>query len=102
MVTLEQLHGEARLGCGLWGSHSNGYEEFYLLGYNAIHSVESQLMFWRDKSPQSSKNKPSKVWYLFLADFLFSLFFDPDDAGYVFFGNADLLSMNHTALYSRK
>jgi hypothetical protein len=22
--------------CGIWGSHSGGYEEFYLLGYNAV------------------------------------------------------------------
>jgi hypothetical protein len=22
--------------CRIWGSHSGGYEEFYLLGYNAV------------------------------------------------------------------
>jgi hypothetical protein len=37
-------------------------EEFYLLGYNAVYSVESQLMFRRNIAPPSSgsKNKPSK------------------------------------------
>jgi hypothetical protein len=37
-------------------------EEFYLLGYNAVQSVESQLMVWRNTLPPSSgsKNKPSK------------------------------------------
>jgi hypothetical protein len=41
------------------GSHSGGYEEFHLLGYNA---VESQQMFRRNMSPPSSgsKNEPSK------------------------------------------
>jgi hypothetical protein len=48
--------------CKIWGSHSGGYEEYYLLGYNAVSSVESQLTFRRKISPPSSgsKNKPSK------------------------------------------
>jgi hypothetical protein len=43
-------------------THSSGYEEFYLLGYNAVQSAESQQMFWRNRSPPSlgSKKKPSK------------------------------------------
>jgi hypothetical protein len=28
------------------GSHSAGYEELYLLGYNAVQSVESQPTIW--------------------------------------------------------
>jgi hypothetical protein len=38
------------------------YEEFYLLGYNAVQSVVSQPTFRRNISPQSSgsKKKPSK------------------------------------------
>jgi hypothetical protein len=41
---------------GFLGSHSGGYGEFYLLGYNAIYSVSEDI------SPPSagSKNKPSK------------------------------------------
>jgi hypothetical protein len=37
------------------------FEELYLLGYNAMHSVESQPTFRRNMSPPSSgsKNKPS-------------------------------------------
>jgi hypothetical protein len=37
-------------------------KEFYLLGYKAVKSVESQLKFWRNISPPSSgsKNKPIK------------------------------------------
>jgi hypothetical protein len=27
---------------GIWGSHSNGYEQYYFLEYNAMHSRESQ------------------------------------------------------------
>jgi hypothetical protein len=32
------------------GSQSGGYEEFYLLGYNAVYSVESKLAFRRKMS----------------------------------------------------
>jgi hypothetical protein len=30
---------------GFEGSHSGGYEEFYLLGYNTMYSVEIQPTF---------------------------------------------------------
>jgi hypothetical protein len=48
--------------CRIWGSHNGGYEEYYLLGYNAMYSVESQPMFRRDMSPPSwgPKYKQSK------------------------------------------
>jgi hypothetical protein len=38
------------------------YEEYYLLGYNAVYSFQSQPMFRRNMSPSSSgsKNNPSK------------------------------------------
>jgi hypothetical protein len=35
----------------IWGSHCGGYEEFYLLGYNTMESVESQPIFWRNMLP---------------------------------------------------
>jgi hypothetical protein len=54
------------------GSYSGGYEESYLLGYNAVWSVESQSTFWRNMSPPSS-------WYLLRAGFLLGLFFHPED-----------------------
>jgi hypothetical protein len=42
------------------------HEEFYLLGYNAVQSVESQTTFLRNISPPASrlKRKPRKkpVW----------------------------------------
>jgi hypothetical protein len=34
----------------IWGSHSSCYEKFYLRGYNAIYSGESQHMFQRNVS----------------------------------------------------
>jgi hypothetical protein len=37
--------------CGIWGSHSGGYEEFYLLECNAVYSVESQGTFRGNISP---------------------------------------------------
>jgi hypothetical protein len=49
--------------CRIWGSHSGGYENFYLLGYNTVQSIESQPTFRMNTSPSSSelKNKPSKI-----------------------------------------
>jgi hypothetical protein len=34
--------------CRIWGSHSSGYDDFYLVGYNVIYSSESQLMVQRN------------------------------------------------------
>jgi hypothetical protein len=44
------------------GFRSADYEEFYLVIYNAVQSVESQPTFRRKMSPSSSgsNNKPSK------------------------------------------
>jgi hypothetical protein len=38
------------------------YKEYYLLGYNAVYSVENKPTFRRNISPRSSgsKNKPNK------------------------------------------
>jgi hypothetical protein len=38
----------------IWGSHSGGYEEYYLLGYNALWSVESQQTSRKNMSASSS------------------------------------------------
>jgi hypothetical protein len=36
------------------GSHSSGYVVSYLVGYNAMYSIESHLKFRRNISPPSS------------------------------------------------
>jgi hypothetical protein len=41
----------------IWGSHSGGYEEYRLLGYNAVWSKERQPTFRRNISPPSSGSK---------------------------------------------
>jgi hypothetical protein len=60
--------------CRIWGSHSGGYEEYCLLGYNAMYSVESQLTFRRNISPPSSgsKNKLRPPWYPVLVSYWFA------------------------------
>jgi hypothetical protein len=76
--------------------NSRGYEELWLLGYNAVQSVESQLAFRKKMWPSflGSKNKPSKkpeelcLPTCFHAGFLLGLFFDPEDSGELFHRNA--------------
>jgi hypothetical protein len=50
------------LVCTIWGSHSDGYEQFCLLAYNSVLSAESRYVFRRNISPHSSgsKNKLSR------------------------------------------
>jgi hypothetical protein len=49
-------------------SGQSSKEQFYLLGYNAVQSVEIQPMFRRNMPPQSSRLKVSlPVLWLFLA-----------------------------------
>jgi hypothetical protein len=45
-------------------SHTGGYEEFHLLGYNTMYSTE---------------NRPA--FYVLHVGFLLDLFFDPEDEG---------------------
>jgi hypothetical protein len=68
------------ISCSIWSSHSGGYEEFYLLGYNAV------AMFV----------------ICFHATFLFGLFFDLKDGGDMFLRNVGWLSTDDTALYRRR
>jgi hypothetical protein len=39
--------------CKIVGSHSSGYEEYYILGYNAVKFVECRPTFQRNISPPS-------------------------------------------------
>jgi hypothetical protein len=41
------------------GSHSGGYEEYYLLGYNAVESIESQLMETQGQPDYRREDGPS-------------------------------------------
>jgi hypothetical protein len=51
-------------------SHSGCYEEFYLLGYTAMYSVESQLALQREN-----------LAICFHTDFLLGIFLNPEDGG---------------------
>jgi hypothetical protein len=65
--------------CRIWGSHCGGYEESYLLGYNAVQSIESQPTFRRNMSPTSagSKKKSSSACHLLSRWFLTRLILRP-------------------------
>jgi hypothetical protein len=58
--------------CRIWGSNTGCYEEFYLLVYNAVKSVEILQTFRR---------KISEAWYLLHTDFFLCLF-DPEDGDF--------------------
>jgi hypothetical protein len=66
--------------CRMWGSHSSGYEQFYLLGYTVMKTTVTELTFWRKiLSPASRLKKwakqeprknqsllPASCWFLAL------------------------------------
>jgi hypothetical protein len=68
--------------CRIWDSHSGDYEQFYLLGYNAAKSVESQLILRSYMLPSTSF-----VRYLLNSGFYIGLFFDPEAGGDIFLRN---------------
>jgi hypothetical protein len=48
------LHVSNLIPDRIWASHSSGYEEYYLLRYNAAQAVESLLTFQKNMLPPSS------------------------------------------------
>jgi hypothetical protein len=72
-------------------------EEFCLLGYSVVYSVERQVTFRTNMTPQSAL-----LATCFDAGFLLALFFDPEDGGDVFLRNVWWLSTDYAALYPRR
>jgi hypothetical protein len=86
----------------IWGSHSGGYEEYYLLGYKAVQSVESQPKFRKTISPPvfGSKNKASeKPAWKQVASSAHSSTLKMEAK---FFRNVGWLSTDYAALYPRR
>jgi hypothetical protein len=59
-------------------SHSGGYEEFYLLAYNNVWSVESQATFWNKTSSSSAWNRCGDLCWC-----LAWLILSPENGAYV-------------------
>jgi hypothetical protein len=53
-VAIERCFWTECWECRIWGSHGRVYEEFCLLGYNALYSVEIQPTLRSSISPPSS------------------------------------------------
>jgi hypothetical protein len=86
----------------VWGSHSGGYEEFYLLGYIAVKFVESLPSFRRSVSPPSSgsyKLRKKPAWKLVASRA--GLFYDSEDGGDMFLRNIGWLSSGYMVFYPR-
>jgi hypothetical protein len=67
-----------------WGFHSGGYEEYHLLWYNAVWSVDCQPRFRRIISPPSSGSKKlveleTSSLPAFTLVSCSAYFFDPED-----------------------
>jgi hypothetical protein len=73
--------------CRIWGSHTGGYEEYHLPGYNAVWAVECQPTFRRNMSPSSSESKKIS-WAR-----------TPEYGGDMFLRNVGWHPMDHTAFY---
>jgi hypothetical protein len=58
-VTITRTDSECT--CGTVGARGGNYEDFYILGYNAVWSVQCRPTFRKNMSPSSSgsKDKPS-------------------------------------------
>jgi hypothetical protein len=108
MSNYENMLKPRRIRC----SHSDDYEEFFILEYNAVQSVGSQSTFRRNiiLLPSSgSKNKPSKkpAWKqtllatFFPTSFLLGLFFDCENGNDTLLLNVGWLSMDYMALHPR-
>jgi hypothetical protein len=82
------------------GSHSGAYEEFNLLRYNAVCSVESQEMFRRKTSSPSSGCGSAS--YLFYSGLLLGLFFYPEVVGDIFARNVGWLFNRLNSFMSQK
>jgi hypothetical protein len=77
------------------GSHTGGYEEFYLLVYNFLYSAESKPTFRSYIFAFSGQVLAT----CFHSEFLLHSFFDSKDGGETFLRNVGRLSMDYTALY---
>jgi hypothetical protein len=72
---------------------NTNYDEFCLLGYNARHSIESQLTFWRNRSRlqgrriSQERSKQALLTNQYHTGVLFCLFFVPE-------GGDDMLFLN--------
>jgi hypothetical protein len=95
-----QQNGAPKWGCPELHPNRCNNEEFYLVGYKAEQSGESQLTFRKSISPSSSgsESKPSSCCLLHVG-FSFRLPLDPEDGDGMFLRNVGWLSPDYTELY---
>jgi hypothetical protein len=80
----------------IWSSQASGYEDFHLLVYNIVESVNSQPTFRKNMPPPSYSAR-----YLLHAGFLLDLSVDTEDGGDMFLWNVGWFLTDCTKLYPR-
>jgi hypothetical protein len=91
----------------VWDSHSGGYEEWDLLGFNVLQFVEAQWHFegtyrlhLQGRRIHQARNKQESGVEL-IAGFSLVLFFDTEYGDNTFLRNVSRLLLNYTALQPR-
>jgi hypothetical protein len=98
-ITIKQTVRDARI----WGSHSRGYEEFYLLAYNVVQSTESLPMFQKNMLPPHAvmNSMPSKKPTWCKQKAFLRLFFNPADEDNIFLQDVSWLSTDYMTIHPR-
>jgi hypothetical protein len=84
----------------IWGSHSDGYEEFYLLVLTLCSPLEVNRCFWGTCRLHLWAQGISQA--KLHTSFLLSLLLDSEDGGDMFLRNIGWLSRDYIVLYPRR
>jgi hypothetical protein len=82
--------------CRIWGFHSGGYEEYHLLGCDAVLRCNGRF------GGAYRRLAVYSACHLLTCWFLLKIFFDPEDGGDMFLRNVGCISTDYTASHPRR